>query len=697
MVHIINWSNFRSDGDPAEYITKKPAEKFAQILANTVSAVNSDPYIKQTYGSVSFTSFPPGYAVCRKPRIKEPSKEDPTIFGNPKGPYSSAVEFAPHVVSIIKGNGPGSCSCVYCDPKAWKKIKAIKKAERDATDAANAAEKQKTRGSTPNIESTRNAIHDDMDPAFPPTPMDVDDDEFPVNTNIDEDGTPNVLTQLLDRARTGEHFGQAIAETGSMHYLLENEAAEFPDYLKKVKRTPRWQFRLGEVVLVARNLKPDDKIRMDDATGILKIFSRAYGPVGLPIWEAAVVTQLYEKAFGIGILDQHSDSEGTAFDGYRVEPVSEIGTNNKPWSTRYQVVDPLNMRPFSHWRELIHNADLDDPHACHPTVRHALFAMSSVSGVSRYHFTANGQEARFFFKGMYLGAEFLTQGDVVRFSSPQHSNSFGKDVLHIKHMYMSVGLGRDPEPISFHVEGIGYTVDRAHAHGNFQRPVPVEELPFRSMRGYGLWYKMSADDSIVRVNYARVLTRLGEDAYMKIMVKDSHTKVASGGGATHLGMPDHVIDITYGLEGVVAAREHSSKFDPRIKRSLGRTWYFADNRVEQLDLQLINGHDVGGKARFGFESAPQPLQEAHLKSMFRARAARRKAPAPAPKKAAEYEFTEKEMDFAEAFMDKFEAGYTQRQTEDDFDEFISEAAEDKKFKEHMAENMAKADDILSRL
>ncbi|THW88627.1 hypothetical protein D6D15_05844 [Aureobasidium pullulans] len=668
MVHIINWSNFRSDGDPAEYTTKQRSTDIARLLANTVRAVNSDPYIKQTYGSVSFTSFPPGYAVCRKPRPNEPSKKDPYIFGNPKGSYSSAVLFAPHVVSIIRGNG--SCSCTNCGPN----------------------------GSTSNIESTPNAIHDDMEPALPPIPMDVDDDEFPVNTNIDEDGTPNVLTQLLDRAWAGEHFGQAIAETGSMHWLLENEAAEFPDYLKKVKRTPRWQFRLGEVVLVARNLKPGDKLRMDDATGILKIFSRAYGPIGLPIWEAAVVTQLYPKSFGIGILDQHGDSQGTAFDEYRVEPVSEIGTNNKPWSTRYQVVDPLNMRPFSHWRELIDNADLNDPHACHPTVRHAMLAMSSVSGVGRYHFTANGQEARLYFKGVYIGAEFLTQGDVVRFSSPQHLNSFGNDVLHIKHMYLYAGLDRDTEPKGFHLQGIGYTVDRAHAHGNFQRPVPVEELPFRSMRGYGLWYKMSADDTIVRVNYARVLTRLGEDNYMKIMVKHSHTKVASGGGATHMGMPDHVIDLTYGLEGVVAAREHSSKFDPRIDRSIGETFYLADDRVEQLDLQLINGHDVGQKARFGFDSAPQPLQEAHLKSMFRARAARPKAPAPAPKKSAEYEFTEKEMEFAEAFMDKYEAGYTQRQTEGDFDEFISEAAEeDKKFKEHMAENMAKADDILSRL
>ncbi|THY59749.1 hypothetical protein D6C98_02624 [Aureobasidium pullulans] len=631
MVHIINWSNFRSDGDPAKHTTKQSSTDIARLLANTVRAVNSDPYIKQTYG----------YAVCRKPRPNEPSKKDPYIFGHPKGSYSSAVLFAPHVVSIIRGNG--SCSCTNCGPN----------------------------GSTSNIESTPNAIHDDMEPAFPPTPMDVDDDEFPVNTNIDEDGTPNVLTQLLDRAWAGEHFGQAIAETGSMHWLLENEAAEFPDYLKRVKRTPRWQFRLGEVVLVARNLKPGDKLRMDDATGILKIFSRAYGPIGLPIWEAAVVTQLYPKSFGIGILDQHGDSQGTAFDGYRVEPVSEIGTNNKPWSTRYQVVDPLNMRPFSHWRELIDNADLNDPHACHPTVRHAMLAMSSVSGVGRYHFTANGQEARLYFKGVYIGAEFLTQGDVVRFSSPQHLNSFGNDVLHIKHMYLYAGLDRDTEPKGFHLQGIGYTVDRAHAHGNFQRPVPVEELPFRSMRGYGLWYKMSADDTIVRVNYARVLTRLGEDNYMKIMVKHSHTKVASGGGATHMGMPDHVIDLTYGLEGVVAAREHSSKFDPRIDRSIGETFYLADDRVEQLDLQLINGHDVGQKARFGFDSTPQPLQEAHLKSMFRARAARPKAPAPAPKKSAEYEFTEKEMEFAEAFMDKYEAGYTQRQTEGDFDEFIS--------------------------
>ena len=51
MVHIINWSNFRSDGDPAEYTTKQRSTDIARLLANTVRAVNSDPYIKQTYGS----------------------------------------------------------------------------------------------------------------------------------------------------------------------------------------------------------------------------------------------------------------------------------------------------------------------------------------------------------------------------------------------------------------------------------------------------------------------------------------------------------------------------------------------------------------------------------------------------------------------------------------------------------------------
>lgn len=75
-----------------------------------------------------------------------------------------------------------------------------------------------------------------------------------------------------------------------------------------------------------------------------------------------------------------------------------------------------------------------------------------------------------------------------------------------------------------------------------------------------------------------------------------------------------------------------------------------------------HGQDTGDKAYFGFESAPQSLQEAHLSSMFRASVARRKA----PKKAAEFIFTEKELDM-------FEAGYIQRQTEDDFDEFISQA------------------------
>lgn len=507
------------------------------------------------------------------------------------------------------------------------------------------------------------------------------------SSGTDQDGTPNVFDQLLDQAKQGERMSVAITEPHSMHWLLEREVASLPNYLKSLDTSPRYRPRLGEIVLIVRNLKPKQTIGYDEQAEIYKIADEKLGWVGLPQWEAAVVTQVDNVASTAALLDQSSSTNN-----FRVEPMSQAGNPNKAWSTRYENVNHMHMRPFSLWQELLKGADVDDSGECHPTVRNALAVMSSISTVERFFFSSTGHEARVYCKGFYLGAEFITKNDLVRFDSRVHTDNSGKHVILIKHIFMSYNLDRDPAIGSLHVEGVAYTTDPQYASGQFQRPIAGESLPSPIMRDYGLWYKMTEDNGLIGLPFNKLLTRLIEGSFMNSVVgKQTLTKVAYGNGALALKLKEHIVDITFGLEGVRAARKYSSQHDARINE--GDTWYVGEDRVAQLDLHLLNDQDVGDKARFGFESNPTPLQESDLKAMFRARAAREKG----PKKGGSYtqsapyyagDFATQEqiddmqygVDFVEQGLDKysnlkamemFEAQFTKRVADDDWDQFIN--------------------------
>ncbi|KAG9568823.1 hypothetical protein KCU71_g1744, partial [Aureobasidium melanogenum] len=611
MATIINWNQYTSDGDPVKCFNRS-STRLPAYLEKLNILVNKNEDIKHNFGpeGVSFDSLPPGYALDTRDRATVTNGHklhDNYVYGHPKGHFRTIASFADHVVSILLNNIQG-CQCEVCKPSQRKPKKAK-------------ATHQVTTINTP----TNNNNNYNYNMASSSPMMDVDDTQPPVNTGVDEDGTPNVFDGLMRKAKQGQHLSVDITEPHSMDWLVEQELANLPAYLDSLKTSTRWYPRLGEIVLVARNLKDGQLIKFDANAGIYKIQDSEFGWISLPVWEAGVVTQITKNTLTAGLLDQKHNIEGSDEDVFRVEPMPEIGNSDKPWSTRYKIVHLLNMRPFSLWQELMNGANVNSSSECHPTVRHALTAMSSISVVGRYHFSSNGKEARVYCKGLYVGAEFFVAGDLVRFSSPIHNNSFGKDVIQIKQICVSYNLEREPaSPSSVHITGVAYTTDPQHASGQYQRPIPFESLPFPSMRGYGLWYKMGEGDTLVRIPYTKLLTRLVEDKYMKGMISKPCYVKSAVGGAEHLNLSGYIIDITHGIEGVRVAREYSTQHDARIKE--GQTWYLGENRVDQLDLTQINGQDVGYKARFGFESSPAPLQAAHLKAMFRARSARQKGP-----------------------------------------------------------------------
>ncbi|CAD0088062.1 unnamed protein product, partial [Aureobasidium vineae] len=674
----------------------KSTTRLDKYLLDLIGKVNKSTEITDpaNFGpaGVTFTTLPLDYRLNTRLRNKVGEGQrgfDNYVFGHPRGYFRTADSFAVHVVSLLL-NRLQHCNCRKC-----------RNGTQQAAPTQQAVSTQQpllTAAPTNNNMAAPSTINNMTSSS---SMVGVTYSQPPVNTGIDDDGTPNVLEDLLHQAKQnqGQPISLAITEPLSMDWLAEQDLADLPSYLEALKTSSRWAPRLGEIVLVARNLKDTQLVKFDDQAGINKVHDPQLGWIGLPVWEAAVVTQIGKNHLTAGLLDQKQPIADV--DGFRVEPMPEIGNSDKPWSTRFKTVQLLNVRPFHFWQELMNGADINNPRECHPTVRHALAAMSSMSVVGRYHFSSNGKEARVYCKGMYIGAEFIVPGDVVRFSSLIHNNSFGKDVVHIKHIYVSYNLEREPTPPgSVHITGVAYTTDNKHAFGQYQRPLPFESLPFPDMRGYGLWYKMGEGDTLVRMPYTKLFTRLLEQNWMSAVIgKPATTRVAAGGGAPGINK-DHTLDITYGVEGVRMAREYSTQHDARINENEGQLWYLGENRVDQLDLTLINDQDVGHTARYGFESTPTPLQESHLKAMFRARNARQKLPSlkvahtnsgPSgdqhyqvsdltgsgmtdfqdvitPEDVEEEEFR---TDFTQRYIHKFESEFTQRITDEDMDEFLS--------------------------
>ncbi|KAI4722597.1 hypothetical protein E4T48_01047 [Aureobasidium sp. EXF-10727] len=715
MATPIDWNNYPSDGD-ASQSTGKTTTRLDKYLKYLLSVVNQDPGIATNFGpaGVTFTALPLNYKLETRDRSeKKPGQRgfDNYVHGHPDGIFDTTKDFARHVVSLLL-NRLQHCACTICGgvPQQAAPAQQVIPAQQPIGIPQLALSAAPTHNNNMATSSNNNhnvAIpfnnNNNMAPSSvtnnmaSSSPMaGITYTQPPVNTDADEDGTPNVFEDLLHHAKQnqGQPMSVAITEPLSMDWLAEQDLAQLPAYLEALQTSARWAPRLGEIVLIARNLKDTQLVKFDEQAQVYKIHEPKLGWVGLPVWEAAVVTQLDKNHLTASPLDQKQPIADVH--GLRVEPMPEVGNSDKPWSTRFTTVPLINVRPFHFWQELLNGADVDDPRECHPTVRHALAAMSSMSVVGRYHFSSNGKEARVYCKGMYVGAEFIVPGDVVRFSSPIHNNSFGKDVVHIKHIYVSYNLEREPTPPgSVHVTGVAYTTDNQHAYGQYQHPLPFDSLPFPDMRGYGLWYKMGEGDTLVRMPYNKLFTRVIEQNWMKaVMGKAATMKVAAGLGAPGIDK-DHTLDITYGVEGVGAAREYSAKHDARIDRTAGQLWYLGEDRVDQLDLHLVNDQDVGHKARYGFESTPTPLQEAHLKAMFRARNARQKGPGfkiahpnsgpsndqlyqvsdlLARANAATAADTEEEAyrsDLSQRLIYKFENEFTQRTTEDDMDEFLS--------------------------
>lgn len=134
--------------------------------------------------------------------------------------------------------------------------------------------------------------------------------------------------------------------------------------------------------------------------------------VGFPEWLGGVITQVPDE--GVALEDIFTESQMAdeiENSGFRVECLPRPNLKRKDLASDYSYVPLKCIRPFALWREMMHGIP---KMSCHPTVRHCLTAMATISVTERCGFKGSWPNADFYAKGIFHGPEGLWVGDAVR-------------------------------------------------------------------------------------------------------------------------------------------------------------------------------------------------------------------------------------------------------------------------------------------
>lgn len=379
----------------------------------------------------------------------------------------------------------------------------------------------------------------------------------------------------------------------------------------------RYMPRVGEMVLFTRTIKKFETISLDPFKQVLRFANRETGEWhGQPKWEAGVITQLPGDKEPARISDLSQEDEklyNIAYSGFRVEPFPEPGNPDKPYSKQHKYIALSQLRPFVFWKECLKGIDEAD---WHPTINHARAVMASISLIGRFHFKGKWPAATIFCRAAYVGPELICRGDVVRLMpSPNGPQDAVADVLLVTSIKCKfVGLeeaseddqdGGLPYKVCHHVSGPAFTMDPLKSYDSMGK-VPVDPesgmLP-KGLSEYGKWYHLTAPDGGFHweLPMVRVLDRCPEASVMKLWFHTPMIPLPGQGGFKAVNMDRYALgkpetpDISRGLAGTFEARRYSALHDPRIKVDEGKKYYWADNRIEQLDLDSVNDLGVGAK------------------------------------------------------------------------------------------------------
>ncbi|KAF2638215.1 hypothetical protein P280DRAFT_78409 [Massarina eburnea CBS 473.64] len=576
-----------SDGDPTHrpvgtgYTEVDPPTLYLEKIATEWMRARGEAAPGISY---TLERLPDGYAMFQKPRIKDPQHLDKWLYGNPKHKtFDSPNRFYPHFEWMMNNGGNTiDCPCSMCI-KGGVLHSSSSHSNSNSNVGARSSVNGSIKSSPPQPAPTRPVASSSAPVPAPQvfkgrpkmvlTGMDA--------SRVDEEGTPDVYRNLIDKLKRHGKLDEAIMEPMSMDWRAEQ--AILPQLLTKRKEEAQWIPRVGDIVLYIRNIPDGLEFLQSEETGEHQF----YDPVnmtfkGAPVWEAGLVGQVPEEPVETNDAIHEGEKEyNVSWSGLRVEPLPNPNDKNKSLSKRYQYVPVSYTRPFFLWRDLLSHDDED----WHPTIKNALTAMSVLSLMGMYRFRGKWPEASIYAHGLYVGSEFLGVGDTVRLM-PKADNGEEEctDIMVIRSIQLMMknldqASGNDyddGEPYSSHVWifGQAYTTEASRSDKQWACDKNID-IP-KVADGYGEWYPLHPATKELAVPFRRVLGRLYELDVMQMLLPSTHTS-----------MLDH------GHESILEARQFACENDNRIIASPGSSWWWAKSRAEALDLETINGLEVG--------------------------------------------------------------------------------------------------------
>ncbi|KAF2868722.1 hypothetical protein BDV95DRAFT_499750 [Massariosphaeria phaeospora] len=538
--------------------------------------------------------LPPGYALFERARKSEPSHVDKFLYGHPdRKPFDSANRFYPHFEYLMNNGGDSmGCPCTVCNakggilpPMGRKKTGSI----TSHSSPASAAPAALTAPTAPTASKGPTAPQGHTRPNFAaaaqikgrPKVTEPGMD----SSRVDDEGTPDVYRNLIDKLKRYRTFDEAIKEPMSLDWRAEQEL--LPGLLAKLKADPQCFPRAGEIVLYVRHLPNGVDICREESNDGYRLYDRKSKTfLGIPAWEAGLVGQTPCETTELDDLVQEQGKEmNVAYSGVRVEPLPDPNSSDKSLSKRYTYVPLHQTRPFIFWEDYLGSIPKMD---WHPTINNALTAMSTVAVMGKHRFKGTWPEAQIYCHGIYIGSEMFTVGDVVRLL-PKANEPGCSDILvirsiRVKLTYLDLASSNDydegrPYNSSIFVIGKGYTKEATRSSKEWISADADEEPLWEKFSKHTVWHPLQPPEKELQIPFSRILGRFFEAEAMALWFPSSNP------------VPDP--NLSAGLVGIRKARNIARMTDQRITLAFDTTWFWGDTRAEALDLQTVNGLEVG--------------------------------------------------------------------------------------------------------
>jgi hypothetical protein len=524
--------------------------------------------------------LPDGYTVWERPRPSNTSHVDRWCYGHPtKKWFDSPNRFFSHFLNLMEKGSTQACDCINCD-------KTKKPSRSKAPAIANTSAPRNTSSfftplpaaslpvRRPRRPPDRLSTGIDLDVALPTTETKAGVYKAKgrqwVEGRTDEEGTPDPYRNNIDRLKTLGVLDTIIEEPMSADWRAER-ASNVEQYFEKLKQQNSWLPRRMEIVLMVRALKVDERLVFSPEHKRFMIVDKDDSASKEPLWEAGVVTQT-------PLTTDMDDNQAITNSGFRVEPLSNANTKEgKGIWKRYCYLRYDQIRPFNLWENFLAGTDTNE---WDETIMNAMLVMSTLTLVKRYRFKGKWPSAKVFCRAMYLGAELIMEGDYVNLFPESNFDAGVTDIMQIDSITLDMwNLGKasnddydEGHPYNCTARATGRIFTNTAARAINRTPT---QLINTSLHRIGPWYARTPDDKLSRVPFHRVMGRCYNPDVVDIWV---HGEKSKG---------DPVMKVGLGMSGVISARKFCSAEYKRIEDN--RNWYWADTRVEALNLEEING------------------------------------------------------------------------------------------------------------